>query len=316
MQLNKVALYALVTVLPVLPQTLAGDSGSLRKGNLLLREAEEWRPDSVRRHKLLIPVSASLVLPGAGQFLTGHYVKAAFFAGAEAALISSVNFWFKTAKADAAAAAGYADIAKRAGEAGDRLDSAYLCEQSFLSLRSAFEARLSAYSFLSWAIGGYVFNALDAVGCTNAFKNSTPRSPGKAGLLAAIPGLGLGQLYNGSIGKAGMVMMTQVSLGIMAYSSQRLMNRAESNYGRLKSADADSLTRLVALQHAEDWNAARQRAFTSRNIYLWYSIFFYFYGIFDAVVDAYLHDYQQRMKIAPDLIVERDGVRFSIAKQF
>jgi hypothetical protein len=38
-------------------------------------------------------------------------------------------------------------------------------------------------------------------------------------------------------------------------------------------------------------------------MYLWYLVFFYGYSIFDAVVDAYLHEYPEKMKIEPDLVI-------------
>jgi hypothetical protein len=134
-------------------------------------------------------------------------------------------------------------------------------------------------------------------------------------MLAAVPGLGLGQMYNGSLGKAGMVMMGQVSLGIMSYSNERLIKMTEANSIRLKFS-TDSLTQLVSRQYADDWGSYRYRAFTNRNMYLWYSMFFYFYSIFDAVVDSYLHDYPQKMKIAPDLMVGKGHLSLSLSTTF
>jgi Family of unknown function (DUF5683) len=110
--------------------------------------------------------------------------------------------------------------------------------------------------------------------------------------------------------------MGQVSLGLMAYSNQRLMTRAEANYARLNAPGADSLTRQVAAQFNESWSGARYRAFTNRNMYLWYSIFFYGYSIFDAVVDAYLHEYPEKMKIKPDLVVGNGQIYFALSTTF
>jgi hypothetical protein len=64
------------------------------------------------------------------------------------------------------------------------------------------------------------------------------------------------------------------------------------------------------------WSGERGSAFTNRNMYLWYSIFFYFYSVFDAVVDAYLHDYPDRMKIEPDLTVGKNNFHFSVTAPF
>jgi hypothetical protein len=49
------------------------------------------------------------------------------------------------------------------------------------------------------------------------------------------------------------------------------------------------------------WEYRRTNAFRNRNMFLWYSLAFYFYGILDAVVDAHLHDAPLKMKLEPDL---------------
>jgi hypothetical protein len=99
----------------------------------------------------------------------------------------------------------------------------------------------------------------------------------------------------------------------MAYNSHRLMNNATLHYARLNDPHADSLTVLFRNTYSDDWFSFRQRSFTNRNMYLWYSIFFYFYSIFDSVVDAYLHDYPQKMKIAPDLVVGPEFISITIS---
>jgi len=45
----------------------------------------------------------------------------------------------------------------------------------------------------------------------------------------------------------------------------------------------------------------RGEAFRNRNMWMWYSVAFYLYGIFDAWVDANLHDARVKMKLEPDL---------------
>jgi hypothetical protein len=269
-------------------------------GRLPILETETWRPDSVRHFNPIVSGTASMVLPGAGQVYTRHYVKAGFFIALEAVFLSMADFWRKNANNRFAREKEWLSLS-----AADTnlLESAGYREEAFWSRHQALESRFSYYNFLTWAAGGYLFNVLDAWGSSNAFKNTKVKNPGTAGLLAAIPGLGLGQWYNGSISKAGMVMMGQISLGMMAWNSQRLMSRAEDNYRRLNPAMPDSLTRLLSPEYSGSWGDARYRAFTNRNMYLWYSVFFYGYSIFDAVVDAYLHDYPEKMKIKPDLVI-------------
>jgi hypothetical protein len=296
------------------------DSGSFKVIKPGIQELDVWRPDSVRRFSPVVSCAASLVLPGAGQVYTRHYVKAVFFPALEGILGSMVYFWKKTADVRDSQETWWLQQADTETVA---LAKSKDREESFLSRQSALDARLSMYSFLAWAGGGYLFNVLDAIGSSNAFRNSKPKNPTTAALLAAVPGLGLGQWYNGSFSKAGMIMMGQVSLGLMAYNSHRLMLRAENNYKRLTAANADTLTKQVAKAYSSGnvpyptmWSSTRSRSYINRNMYLWYSFFFYGYSIFDAVVDAYLHQYSEKMKIEPDLIIGNNQIYLSLQTTF
>ncbi len=282
-------------------------------GRLPILETETWRPDSVRRFSPVISGAASLLIPGAGQVYTHQYFKAGFFIALEAIFGSMANFWRTDANNRFVREKSW--LALSAADT-NRLAATMDREDAFLTHHHALESRFSFYDYLSWAAGGYVFNVLDAVGSSNAFRNTKEKSPLTAGLLAAVPGLGLGQWYNGALSKAGLVMMGQVSLGIMAYNCQRLMDRAEDNYLRLNPPQPDTLTRFVSFAYSGDWGDARYRSYTNRNMYLWYSVFFYFYSIFDAVVDAYLHDYPEKMKIKPDLILGNKQVYLSLQTTF
>jgi hypothetical protein len=285
------------------------DSNSLSIGKLEIDERDTWKADPVKLYNPVVSGIASMVVPGAGQVYTGHYVKAGFFPVLEGIFLSMAVFWRNNASVY--------DLNSEYYKEWEAFDStaygkANYREQALLSRQNAIEARFSQYNFTAWAIGAHVFNLLDALQSSNVFRNTDVRNPKTAGLLAAVPGLGLGQLYNGSFSKAGMVMMTQVSLGMMAYNSHRLMNRAALNYKRLSDPKADSLTLLLKDQYSNTWYGNLQRSFTGRNMYLWYSIFFYFYSIFDSVVDANLHDYPEKMKIAPDLVFGKESVYFSL----
>jgi hypothetical protein len=315
MKLNKQGVVLLVVVGSLWPQTpgAGNDSNSSSVGKLQIQEADVWQQDSLRRFSPVIAGAASFILPGAGQVYTRHYVKAVFFIGMEAILGSMANFWRITAQSRDADEKKYRSFASADT---NPVVKASDMEESFLSHHDAIESRYSAYEFLTWTAGGYVFNILDAMGSSNFFNNSKEKKPGTAALLAAVPGLGLGQWYNGALSKAGMVMMGQISLGLMAYNSHRLMRQAEDNYGRLKARNADSVTQQVAQVYSERWSSSRSRAFTNRNMYLWYSIFFYGYSVFDAVVDAYLHQYSEKMKIQPDLVIGNRAVCLTLQTPF
>jgi hypothetical protein len=149
----------------------------------------------------------------------------------------------------------------------------------------------------------YVWNIMDAVARSNHFDDNLPRNPAVAGWLSAVPGLGLGQLYNGSLSKAGMIWMTQTMLGFLAYSNDKLMNIAREK--RAMFVQDDTWRADYTESGLSDWGGRYREAFSRRNMYLWYSVFFYLYGVFDAIVDAHLHDYQIRIRFDP----ERGGGR-------
>jgi TM2 domain-containing membrane protein YozV len=291
--------------------TLTRDSSDVSAINLKIDEKAQWKPDSLKRFNPEISGFTSLLLPGAGQVYTGHYVKALFFPALEGTFLSMAWFWHENASY-------FNELARvdRLWQAWDQTPSdkaAEYGEKALLNRYRALDTRFSEYNFTCWAIGAHLFNVLDAIQSSNAFADDEERNPKTAGFLAAIPGLGLGQLYNGSFSKAGMVIMAQTSLGLMAYNSHRLMTHAATHYARLNDPKADSLTVSFSRMYSDDWDSYRHRSFTNRNMYLWYSIFFYFYSIFDSVVDANLHDYPQKMKIAPDLVVGPDCISITIS---
>jgi TM2 domain-containing membrane protein YozV len=287
------------------------DSNNMSAIKLKIDEKAVWKPDSLKRFDPTISGVSSLLLPGAGQVYTGHYVKAVFFPALEATFLSMAWFWHENASY-------YNNNARvdRAWQVWDQTPpekAVEYGEKALLNRYQAIDSRFSQYNFTGWAIGAHLFNVLDALQASNVFNDDEERSPKTAGLFAAVPGLGLGQFYNGSLSKAGMVIMVQTSLGLMAYNSHRLMNNAAMQYARLNDPKADSLTVRLRNTYSDDWFSFRQRSFTNRNMYLWYSIFFYFYSIFDSVVDAYLHDYPQKMEIAPDLVVGPDVISITIS---
>ena len=299
-----VTILLILVVFTVSPESASTqDSSDVSAIKFKIDEHAFWKTDSLKRFNPAISCIASTLLPGAGQVYTGHYVKALFFPALEATFLSMAWFWHENAS--------YFDNNTRVYRAWQAWDStpSEKADHSELALLSRFQSidsRFSQYSFIGWAIGAHLFNVLNALQASNVFTDDRERNPRTAGLLAAIPGLGLGQFYNGSYSKAGMVIMGQTSLGLMAYNSHRLMNIAGKNYARLNDPNADSITIRLRNTYSDDWYSSRQRSFTSRNMYLWYSIF-------DSVVDAYLHDYPQKMKIAPDLVVGPESISITIS---
>lgn len=324
MRLEFAVLFFLVCAVgKIAAQTTENDSIFPDIGKPSVKEAIAWREDSLNRKNPVTCGVASMVVPGAGQIYTGHYVKAGFFIALEALFIGQAIYWRSNSEIADKNAITTLNRNMRPWTAMDsanrykgRLDSAMNYEQFYLDRHGAMDMRFSSYNFTVWAVGTYVYNVLDAVNSSNYFKNSAFKKPGTAALLAAVPGLGLGQLYNGSISKAGMVTMSQFSLGAMAWNSNRLMKNAEKHNLRLSVDPVDSLTKAVGAAYSAKWGSARYRAFTNRNMYLWYGIFFYLYSMFDATVDAYLHDYPNKMRIEPDLGIGEKEVKFSLSTTF
>jgi len=286
--------------------------------------------DSARVRSPLLAGALSLAVPGAGQFYNRKFMKGLTYMAVEAGLV-----FYALNRLDAAdkyedgiraldAVSGrlgpnvfrYDTTAVRDSTGDtvlviDTVDTGTVYRMSADTARyKRDELRTTGYQAAWWAATCYVYAFLDALEKTGYFASDTKRNPKLAGWLSAIPGLGLGQFYNGKLSKAGMILMVQSSLGFMAYNNHRLMLRCEEALRRL--GDPDGLERAVDVaggyEFSREWETMRSDAFRTRNTYLWYSIFFYFYGIFDAVVDAHLHDFPARLRLEPDLQVPNQQV--------
>lgn len=257
----------------------------------------------------LVSGALSAVVPGAGQVYNRRFVKAGAFIALETISASVAHFWYRTShiRRDNADVYSLSMSLSRNWN-----DSMMLREEARMERFDAINARYSMYNALSWMIGGYVYNIFDAVGASRYFVSDTKKSTVKAAWLSAIPGLGLGQLYNGSVSKAGMIMMVQASLGVKAVNEHRLMNKAQYHIEKALAIKDTADGTPVADEFKQDWESRRGTAFRNRNQYLWYSLFFYVYGILDAVVDAHLHDYQRKMRAYPDLIPEQQAFRINV----
>lgn len=268
---------------------------------------------------------ASLAVPGAGQMYTKHFIKGGIFLASEAIAASVAGYRFNDSKRIKDSTNAF--LLRAELDTGiSRIRGFNNAEMSKYDERSS---RYGGYNSLAWAGGLYVYNFLDAIQCSNIIDKSGSRDPLTAGLLSAIPGLALGQWYNGSISKAGMIFMVQMSMGVMALDYHRLMTNAGDQYLKVDAeynqhikdvitrGSVDTLSLSESRKYyMNSWESERSSAFNYRNTYLWYSIFFYFYGIFDAVVDAHLHDYPEKMRMYPDLVPHGDGALLRLNVKF
>jgi TM2 domain-containing membrane protein YozV len=295
-------------------------------------DTEAVRARDTLTHNPVLAGALSAVLPGAGQIYDHHYVKGALYLLTEAGLVSYAVVWYGTGsnynrgiarldsvynsfvgangKLDTSAYREHDSTTHAGIDSTDTVTIYRLCADTARYKRD--RRYYIAYQAAAWAAGVYLYAIMDALEKSNRFRNDAPRNPTLAGWLSAVPGLGLGQLYNGKLSKAGMIWMVQWSLGYMALNNQLLLTRCETALRDL----TDSRTAAYAATRqlpspdalARDWDNLRQEAFRKRNTYLWYSLFFYLYGVFDAVVDAHLHDYPRRMRLEPDLAIESGAV--------
>lgn len=265
---------------------------------------------------LWISGGLSTLLPGGGQVYTGHYLKAGAFVVLEVSTALNAQYWYRSMRSREESMALLRTESLIAEINKDTIQKIRSLEEVNMNKYGRKRARYNMYNALSWMISGYVYNILDAVNSTGYFKSDDERSPLKAGWLAAIPGLGLGQFYNGEISKAGMVMMVQASLGVIAINEHNLMKKVEDNLKRIAAISDSTKKETIEQNYLQDWEAWRGAASSNRNTYLWYTLFFYVYTILDAVVDAHLHDYPRKIRAYPDLIPEQQALRLTVDYYF
>jgi len=179
---------------------------------------------------------------------------------------------------------------------------------SVLADEADFEARASrhtVYNALAWAVGLHLYNILDALESGGLTTRGLERNPTTAGLLAAVPFLGLGQLYNERPSKAGILAAAQAGLAFTAYNQHRLMTIASDKYNQMR--DSTSAQYAYRADHLSYWKSRYDKAFSSRNTYLWLSLAVYIYSIFDAVVDAHLSDFNAKIDLGTDLSMTPSG---------
>jgi len=271
----------------------------------------------------VIALTSSIVIPGAGQVYTHQYLWGGLFLVAEVSvgLFGYQRYiWEQGLSHEGDSLANVA--AKNKGVRiidSTKADTLYPgISSQLLADKDRFDAKATRFvvdQCITWGLGIYYYNVMDALHATKLFHDDLKRDPGVAGWLSAIPALGLGQLYNGELSKAGMIFMTQFNLGYLAINYHLLMKDCEK-YELSMQADPHTLAAYTANGLNNDWESRRTSAFRNRNMYIWYSIIFYIYGILDAVVDANLHDAGVKMKLEPDLVPINKQVGMSMTMPF
>jgi hypothetical protein len=273
-----------------------------------------------RRYNPLSAVGLSALLPGAGQLYCSQPLRSGLFLTAEVTMglvaINRYGVYHQEAEnvSHLSATTGWYRRMIRTTPA-DSLDEGIALAfedyriQTMLARHYRDEAKYGMYHSVGWLTGTYLWNILNALECSKHFYDDAPRVPARAAWLSAIPALGLGQLYNGAFSKAGMIWTVQTMLAIQAYNYNRLMTKAIE--GQREAAAHEELA-----AYESRFLGRYDEALRKRNMYLWYGIFFYLYGIFDAAVDAHLHDYRHKIRLEPVVDTNTDAVGMNLRMDF
>ncbi|MCQ2108733.1 MAG: DUF5683 domain-containing protein [Fibrobacter sp.] len=264
-------------------------------------KVNEW--DIPTEHNSLLTTMLFSVLPGGGQYYTGHYVRGGFITAIELGLVYDV-FFNKSFQNDRVMeqARPFQDSVSRYTqlimETSSRDSLNY-----YYNRRADYVSRIRAYSDkkmeqedlrkaeMAWLCGVQLYGMFDAFGIwyNNHHRSVELRDMKKALLWALLPGFG--QMYNGEFGKAGLLYMSFIGSGVSVWTSQNMVNyyldrkhalEAEAN----NSADLDRVTERVTYYRK------------NRNQYIWASALLYLYSVADAVVDALLSDFDNPMHMA------------------
>lgn len=243
------------------------------------------------------------ILPGGGQYYTEHYVRGGFITGIEALLIYEVYInkaWQKDrvleqAKPFQDSVSMYMKIIR---EMDNRDSLAY-----YQNKRNEYANRVREksdkkmeqedlrFAENAWLFGLHLYGMMDAFGIwyNNNYRSVELRSMSTALLLGLIPGLG--QMYNGEFGKAGLLYMGLIGAAASVYTSQNMVEYYLDRKHFLQSEGSNS----------EELERVKERVTyyrKNRNQYIWGGALIYLYSLGDAVVDALLSDFDNPIHMA------------------
>lgn len=261
----------------------------------------EW-DISTKRNSLGLTMLLS-ILPGGGQYYTEHYVRGGFITGIEALLIYEVYInkaWQKDrvleqAKPFQDSVSMYTKFIR---EMDNRDSLAY-----YQNKRNEYANRVREksdkkmeqedlrFAENAWLFGLHLYGMMDAFGIwyNNNYRSVELRSMSTALLLGLIPGLG--QMYNGEFGKAGLLYMGLIGAAASVYTSQNMVEYYLDRKHFLQSEGSNS----------EELERVKERVTyyrKNRNQYIWGGALIYLYSLGDAVVDALLSDFDNPIHMA------------------
>jgi hypothetical protein len=261
----------------------------------------EW--DIPTKHNSL-PITMLLsILPGGGQYYTGHYVRGGFITGIEALLFYEVYInksWQKDRVYEQAKP--YQDSVAMVTESimknpdRDSLPSLLEKRKEYANrVRELSDKKMEQEDLRTaenaWLFGLHLYGMFDAFGIwyNNNHRSVEYRSMKKAVLLGIVPGLG--QMYNGEFGKAGLLYMSIIGATTSIITSQHMVNYYLKRKHVLGDEDLNS----------EEYDKIVERVTyyrKNRNQYIWGIALIYLYSLGDAAVDALLSDFDNPMHFA------------------
>lgn len=259
----------------------------------------EW--DVATAHKSLAATMLWSILPGGGQFYTGHYIRGGFISAIELGLTYEVFFNQENLQQ------------KRFDQAKEFQDSVAVYTRRMLDSRDSlktYQSRRNDYaerirelsdkkiesedlrkSELAWLVGLQVYGMFDAYGIwVNDRGHSVERRDIKGALYRAlVPGWG--QIYNQEYGKAGLLYMGLFGAAVSIGSRQHVVNYYLDRKHALEAENSSSDELDVISEQILYYRK-------NRNQYIWGISLIYMYSIADAVVDAMLSDFDNPAHLA------------------
>lgn len=261
----------------------------------------EW--DVPTEHNSLLLTMLFSVFPGGGQYYTEHYIRGGFITGIEALLVYEV-FFNKSWQRDRIYEQvrpfqdSVAYFSRMIATEQNRDSIRYYQEQrqDYVNrVRSLSDKKMEQEDLrkaeTAWLYGLHLYGMFDAFGIwyNNHYRSVEQRSMLTALLLSIIPGLG--QMYNGEFGKAGLLYMSIIGASTSIWTSQ---NMVEYYLWRKHFMEQEVV-------EPEDFDKIVERVTyyrKNRNQYIWALALLYLYSMGDAVVDALLSDFDNPIHLA------------------
>ncbi len=264
-------------------------------------KVNEW--DIPTEHNSLLTTMLLSLLPGGGQYYTGHYVRGGFITGIELGLIYEVFFnksyqydrVLEQAKPFQDSVSYYTKLMIQASSRDSLRVYQQRRNENVNRVRSYSDKKMEQEDLRkaenAWLYGMQVYSMFDAFGIwyNNNHRSVEERSMKSAILWGLLPGFG--QMYNGEFGKAGLLYMGFIGASVSIWTSQ---NMVEYYLDRKHMMGAED-------QSSEDYDRVCERVTyyrKNRNQYIWATALIYLYSIGDAAVDALLSDFDNPLHLA------------------